>query len=143
MDKGDPRPHATGPGDLIHHPHPAPAQVRHCLVDVGDLHRDVMQGRPAPVQEPGDGPWSRRLEQLEIGAPGRKHTLNEPRGALFVRARESEQVADDLGRAVSPVREGDVVKTDHLPGAVRVRQLLSLMRTAGRVFSLRDILFYM
>ena len=143
MDKRDPSPHPPGPGRLIHHPHPAPAQVRYCLVDVGDLHGDVVQCRSPPVEEPGDSPWSRRLKQLEVGVAGWKHTLNESRGVFFVDAREPEEIADDLRRAVSPVREGNMVKTDHLPGAVRFRQRFSLVRSAGRDIILRDILFYM
>ena len=143
MDKGNPGPHAPGPGRLIHHSHPAPAQVRHRLVDVGDLHGDVMQCRSSPVNEPGDRPRSRRLKQLEIGVPGRKHTLNEPRGVLLVHARESEEVTDDLGRAVSRVRKGNMVKTGHLPGSVHFPQRFSLVRSAGYRLILRDILFYM
>jgi len=143
MDKGDPGPHAPGPGRLIHHSHPAPAQVRHRLVDVGDLHGDVMQCRSSPVNEPGDRPRSRRLKQLEIGVPGRKHTLNEPRGVLLVHAREPEQVADYLWRAVSRVCEGNMVNTGHLPGSAHFPQRFSRAHRAGCDLMLRDIIFYM
>jgi hypothetical protein len=61
---------------------------------------------------------------------------------LFVDAREPEEIADDLRRAVSPVREGNMVKTDHLPGAVRIPQRFSLCAQPGTA-TLRDILFYM
>jgi hypothetical protein len=84
-----------------------------------------------------------RLKKLEIGVPGRKHTLNEPRGDLLVHARESEEVTDDLGRAVSRVRKGNMVKTSHLPGSVHFPQRFSLVRGAGHGLILRDILFYM
>jgi hypothetical protein len=100
-----------------------------------------MQCRSSPVEEPGDRPRSRGLKQLEIGVPGRKHTLNKPRGVLFVRALQSEEVADDLGRALPPVREGNVVKTDHPPGAVHFPQRFSLVPSAGHDLILRDILF--
>jgi hypothetical protein len=102
-----------------------------------------MQCRSSPVNEPGDRPRSRRLKQLEIGVPGRKHTLNEPRGVLLVHARESEEVTDDLGRAVSRVRKGNMVKTGHLPGSVHFPQRFSLVRSADHRLILRDILFYM
>ena len=94
-----------------------------------------MQCRSSPVEEPGDRSWSRGLEQLEIGVPGRKHTLNEPRGVLLVRTHESEEVADDMGRALSPVREGNMVKADHLPGAVPQRFSPGALRWARASFS--------
>jgi hypothetical protein len=94
MDEGDPSPHPPGPGYLIHHPHSTPAQIQDRLIDVGDLHGDVMQCRSSPVDEPGDRPGSRRLKQLEIGVPRRKHTLHKPLGMLLVRAREPEEIAD-------------------------------------------------
>ena len=102
-----------------------------------------MQRWAAPVDEPGDRPRSRRLKQLEIGLPGRKHTLHKPRGVLLVCAREPEEVADDLWRAVSRVRKGNMVKTGHLPGSVHFRQPFSLVHSAGHDLILRDILFYM
>ncbi len=101
-----------------------------------------MQRRPALIDEPGHRPGSRRLKQLEIGLPGRKHTLNKPRGALLVGARKPEEVADDLWRAFSRVRKGNVVKTGHLPGSVHFHQRFSFVRGAGRYLILRDILFY-
>lgn len=118
MDEGDPDSHAPWPGCLIYHPYPAPAQVRYCFVDVGDLHRDVVQSRSPLIKETGDRPRSGHLKQLEIGISGRKHTLNESFGVLFMRARESEEIAYDVWRFTSPVRESDVVKASDLPGAV-------------------------
>jgi hypothetical protein len=142
VNKGNPRSHAPGPGRLIHHPHPTPAQVRNRLVDIGDFHRDVVQRRSPPVKEPGDGPRSGRLKQLEIGVPGRKHTLNETRGVLSVRALESEQIANNAGRAISPVREGNMVKPGHPPGAARFRQRSPSCAARAR-YLLRNMLFYM
>ncbi len=102
-----------------------------------------MQRRSPPVDEPADSPGSRRLKQLEIGVPGRKHTLNEPRSVLLVHARQPEQVADYLWRAVSRVREGNMVNTGHLPGSVHFPQRFSHVHSAGHDLMLRDILFYM
>ena len=97
------------------------------------------KGDPGP-HSPGPG---RRLQQLEAGVPGRKHTLNEPRGVLLVRAREPEEVADDLRRAVSRVRGTNMVKTGHAPGPVHFPQRFSLSRGAARGLILFDILFHM
>jgi hypothetical protein len=55
--------------------------------------------------------------------------------------RETQQVADELRRAVSAVSEGNMMKTGHLPGTVRLPHADLLARTDERDFSLRDILF--
>jgi hypothetical protein len=140
MDEGDPASHAPWPGHVIHHPHPPPAQVRYCFIDVRDLHGDVVQSRSPSVKETGDSPRPGHLEQLEIGIPGRKHALNESFGMFFMRAYESEEAANDLGRVVSPVRESNVVKAGDLPGAVCCLHGSPSRAPRGRKPILRDIL---
>src|SRR6266567_5989831 len=110
MDEGDPRAHSAWPGGLADHPHPAPPQVRHCLVKVGYLEGDMVQARPAPLDETLDNPWSRCFQQLQVGVPDGQHTLNEAVGELQVTSAKAKQLVQQAGCPVAVVRERDMMQ---------------------------------
>ena len=134
MNEGDRGSHSSWPGRTIDHPHLAAEQVGYRCFEVRDFDRDVVQARSPALEEARNDTRPGCLKQLQVRIADRQHALDESFGCFRACARHSEQVGNERGRAVSPMRERDVVQPVNSPGryrllgAVLVRERLSLSR---------------
>jgi len=115
MDKSDLGSHSPGTGCVVNHPDPPPEQVGHCFVKVGHFKGDVVQARPAPLQEAPDHSRPGRFEQLHERITGWQHALDESIRVLLGHAGQAQQVRELSRRIIAPVREGDMVQAGNSP----------------------------
>lgn len=120
MNKGDLSPHSPGTGCLVNHLDPPPEQVGHGFVKVGHFKGDVVQARPAPLQEAPDHSRPGRFEQLHERITGWQHALDESVRVLLSHAGKAQQIRELPRRIIAPVREGNMVQAGNSPRPSRL-----------------------